>query len=58
MVVIVLTASAGGIVAAAVFNTSFGNVLGIFLSPALILGYLGSSSGIALVDIFYKLSLR
>ena len=57
-VVIVLTASAGGDEAAAVFNTTFGNILGIFLSPALILGYLGSSSEIALVDIFYKLSLR
>jgi sodium/bile acid cotransporter 7 len=57
-IVIVLTASAGGDEAAAIFNTTFGNILGIFLSPALILGYLGSSSDIALVDIFYKLSLR
>lgn len=57
-VVIVLTASAGGDEAAAIFNTTFGNIVGIFLSPALILGYLGSSSEIALVDIFYKLSLR
>jgi sodium/bile acid cotransporter 7 len=54
----VLTTAAGGDVAAAVFNSTFGNILGIFLSPALIVGYLGSSSNIAVVDILYKLALR
>ena len=57
-VVIVLTASAGGDEAAAIFNTSCGNMLGIFLSPALILGYLGASTNLSLADIFYKLTLR
>jgi solute carrier family 10 (sodium/bile acid cotransporter), member 7 len=57
-VVIVLTASANGNEASAVFNTIFSNIVGIFLSPALILGYLGSTSVIHLGQVFYKLSLR
>jgi sodium/bile acid cotransporter 7 len=43
-VLIVLTASAGGDEAVAVFNTVFSNVVGIFLSPLLILFYLGRSA--------------
>jgi sodium/bile acid cotransporter 7 len=59
-IVIVLTASAGGDEAAAIFNTTLGNILGIFLSPILILGYLGSSSSSNsdLGEVFYKLTLR
>jgi sodium/bile acid cotransporter 7 len=57
-VVIVMTASAGGDEAAAIFNTIVGNIIGIFLSPALILGYLESTSNIALGRVFYKLSLE
>jgi len=38
---IVLTRSSGGDEAAAVFNSAFGNMIGVFLSPCLILGYLG-----------------
>ena len=39
--VLVLTKSAGGDEAAAIFNAAFGNLVGVFLSPALILMYLG-----------------
>ena len=39
--VLVLTKSAGGDEAAAIFNAAFGNFVGVFLSPALILMYLG-----------------
>jgi solute carrier family 10 (sodium/bile acid cotransporter), member 7 len=56
--VIVLTASADGDEASAVFNTTFSNVVGIFLSPALILGYLGSKADIQLGQVFYKLTLK
>ena len=56
-VVIVLTATIGGDEAAAVLNTVLGNFIGIFLSPALILGYLGTSTGIDLPKVFFKLTL-
>jgi solute carrier family 10 (sodium/bile acid cotransporter), member 7 len=42
--VLVLTKAAGGDDAAAVFHSAFGSMLGIFLSPLLILGYLGVAS--------------
>ena len=57
-IVIVLTASVGGDEAGAIFNTAFGNIVGIFLSPALILAYLGSTGNISLTDVFYQLTLR
>jgi solute carrier family 10 (sodium/bile acid cotransporter), member 7 len=57
-IVIVLAASANGDEASAVFNTTISNIVGIFLSPALILGYLGSTSGINFGQVCYKLSLR
>jgi sodium/bile acid cotransporter 7 len=54
----VLTKSAGGDEAAAVFNAAFGNLVGVFLSPALILLYLGVTAEIDLGDVFLKLGLR
>eukprot|EP00804_Cyclotella_cryptica_P018423 CCRYP_004270-RA/>CCRYP_004270-RA protein AED:0.02 eAED:0.02 QI:868/1/1/1/1/1/2/333/274 len=54
----VLTKSAGGDEAAAIFNAAFGNLVGVFLSPALILLYLGVTAEIDLGDVFYKLGLR
>lgn len=54
----VLTKSANGDEAAAIFNAAFGNMVGVFLSPVLILGYLGVTGDINLVQIFYKLLLR
>jgi sodium/bile acid cotransporter 7 len=54
----VLTKSAGGNEAASVFNAAFSNLVGVFLSPALILMYLGVTAEVDLGDIFFKLGLR
>jgi sodium/bile acid cotransporter 7 len=56
--VLVLTKSSGGDEASAIFNAALGNLCGVFLSPVLILGYIGVSSSVAIWDVFYKLSLR
>ena len=56
--VIVLTHSAGGDDAAAVFHAALGNILGVFLSPLLILGYLGVTGNVNLGGVFYKLAVR
>ena len=56
--VLVLTKSAGGEEASAIFNSAFGNLVGVFLSPALILGYLGVQGQVNLGDVFLKLGLR
>lgn len=56
--VLVLTKSAGGDEASAIFNAAFGNLIGVFLSPLLILGYLGVSGSVNLGEIFFKLALR
>ena len=56
--VLVLTKSAGGDEASAIFNAAFGNLMGVFLSPALILGYLGVQGQINLGNVFLKLGLR
>jgi sodium/bile acid cotransporter 7 len=54
---IVLTGAAGGDEAVAIFNTSFGNFVGVFLSPALILGYLGTIGYVDVGQVYMKLSL-
>jgi solute carrier family 10 (sodium/bile acid cotransporter), member 7 len=56
--VTVLTKAAGGDEAAAIFNSAFGNIIGVFLSPLLILFYTGTSAEFDLVGVFYKLALR
>eukprot|EP00985_Skeletonema_marinoi_P002857 scaffold1172_cov143-Skeletonema_marinoi.AAC.2 len=56
--VLVLTKSAGGDEASAIFNAAFGNLVGIFLSPALILGYLGVTGEVNMGQVFFKLGLR
>jgi sodium/bile acid cotransporter 7 len=56
--VFVLTKAAGGDEAAAIFNASAGNLVGVFLSPLLILGYLGVTGDVNLIDVFYKLVIR
>lgn len=58
--VLVLTKSANGDEAAAIFNAAFGNLAGVFLSPVLILGYLGvnGNGSINLGAVFLKLGLR
>jgi solute carrier family 10 (sodium/bile acid cotransporter), member 7 len=44
--------------AAAIFNTAFSNMIGIFISPLLILAYIGVSGDIAIGTTFYELSIR
>jgi solute carrier family 10 (sodium/bile acid cotransporter), member 7 len=56
--VIILSKTADGDEGTAIFNSAFGNMLGVFLSPLLILGYLGVSGDIDLGEIFYKLVIR
>jgi sodium/bile acid cotransporter 7 len=56
--VLVLTKAADGEEAAAIFNAAAGNLVGVFLSPLLILGYLGVTGDVDLFEIFYKLALR
>lgn len=56
--VVILASAAKGDVAVAMFHAAFGNMLGIFLSPMLILGYLGKSGNVALGTVFYQLTLR
>jgi len=56
--VMVLTMTSGGDEALAMFHAAFGNLCGVFLSPVLILGYLGVTSDIKLWVVFYKLALR
>jgi sodium/bile acid cotransporter 7 len=53
-----LTVSSNGGEAAADFNAAFGNILGIFLSPLIILVYLGASGSVGLGSVFLKLTLR
>jgi solute carrier family 10 (sodium/bile acid cotransporter), member 7 len=57
-IVIVLTSSGNGDEASAVFHTTLSNIAGIFLSPTLILGYLGSKSDIDLPTVFLNLTLK
>jgi sodium/bile acid cotransporter 7 len=56
--VMVLSAAAGADEAAAIFNTVVGNVLGIFLTPVLVVMYLGQSGDVPLGEIFWKMVLR
>ncbi len=56
--VLVLTKAADGDEAAAILNAALGNMIGVFLSPVLILGYLGVEGDIEIWEIFYKLALR
>jgi sodium/bile acid cotransporter 7 len=53
-----LTVSSNGDEAAAVFNAAFGNMVGIFLTPLIILMYLGASGSVSLGSVFLKLTLR
>ncbi|GKY93561.1 hypothetical protein MPSEU_000323500 [Mayamaea pseudoterrestris] len=56
--VTVLTKAGGGDEAASIFNSAFASLIGVFLCPALILGYLGTQGSIDLVDVFYKLAIK
>lgn len=54
---IILTVAAGGDEAAAVFHTTIGNILGVLVSPMLILMYLGQSGNISLGSIIRSLAI-
>jgi sodium/bile acid cotransporter 7 len=56
--VIVLTKSAEGNEAAAILNAAFGSLLGVFVSPLLILAYIGIHADIDMATVFFKLVLR
>jgi solute carrier family 10 (sodium/bile acid cotransporter), member 7 len=56
--VVVLTKASSGDEAAAVFNATCANLIGVFLSPALIPLYLGVSGNADLLTVFYKLTLK
>ena len=56
--VIVLTKSAGGDEAAAVFNSACGNLLGVFVTPGWVVALLGKSSSVDFVAVLLKLSRR
>jgi sodium/bile acid cotransporter 7 len=53
--VLVLTKSSDGDEAAAIFNAAASNLVGVFLSPVLILGYLGVTGDIDLVEVLQVL---
>jgi sodium/bile acid cotransporter 7 len=55
---VALTMSAGGNDAVAVFNAAFGNLLGIFVTPLLILLLVGSESDMDLKEVIIKLILK
>ena len=55
---VALTRSAGGSEALAIFNAVIGNLLGVFVTPALLLYLLGRESTIAFVAVFSKLCLK
>lgn len=56
--VIVLTKAASGDESLAIVNAAAGNMIGVFLSPVLILGYLGVQGDTRLMIVFYNLALR
>ena len=56
--VIVLTKSAGGDEAAAVFNSAAGNLLGVFVTPGWVVALLGKSSSVDFVAVLVKLARR
>ncbi|KAL7561404.1 hypothetical protein ACA910_020828 [Epithemia clementina (nom. ined.)] len=54
----VLTDAAGGDDPLAVINAAAGNMIGVFLSPVLILGYVGVTGDTQVTDVFYELTLK
>ena len=54
---VILTKAVGGNEAAAIFNSAFGSFLGIFVTPFLLLVFLGSSSAVPFLSIVSQLSM-
>jgi sodium/bile acid cotransporter 7 len=55
---IVFTATARGDEAVAVFNSAISNLMGVFVTPSLVLMYLGQENSIDIVNVFVKLIIR
>lgn len=55
---VVLSKASGGDEASAIINTAMWNMVGVFLSPVLILAYIGESGTVNRWRVFYKLALR
>jgi len=55
---VVLTKASGGDEAAAIVNTALWNMVGVFLSPILILGYIGQTGTVNRWMVFIKLAIR
>ena len=55
---VALTRSAGGNEALAIFNAVIGNLLGVFVTPLLLLALLGSSGTISVADTMMKLAKK
>ena len=54
----VLSKASGGDEASAIINAAMWNMVGVFLSPVLILAYVGTTGTVNRWKIFYKLALR
>lgn len=53
-----LTTSSHGDVSAAVFNASVGNLIGIFLTPLLLLGLMHVHSSVSFAEVLVKLVIK
>jgi len=56
--VMTLTVSSHGDEAAAVFHSAFGNVIGVFMTPVLVLWYLGAQGDVDMLTVVWKLIVR
>jgi sodium/bile acid cotransporter 7 len=56
--VMALTVSGKGDEASAVFHSAFGNMVGVFLTPVMILMYIGATGTVDLATVFVKLTCR
>lgn len=56
--VIVLTTLSNGDESLSIVNAAASNMIGVFLSPVLIVGYIGVKGDIDMVQVFYKLAVR
>ncbi len=54
----VLTSSSNGNDSAALFNATFGNIIGIFISPVLILGMMSVEGGVSYSAVILKLTYK
>lgn len=55
---VVMTTSSAGNTSAALFNATFSNILGIFISPALMFWLLGVKGSVEFVDVILSLTYR